>query len=991
MSTPRGSIAFAPGARVVVRDAEWVVRRVDTSFDGGQQLTCDGISELVRSQDGVFLTSLDKDIKVLDPKKTRLVHDDSPGFAASRLFIESQLRQAQPSDDKLRVGHLAAMDSVPYQLEPAAQALRQPRQRILIADGVGIGKTLESAILVSELIARGRGRRILVLAIKSMLTQFQKEYWNRFTIPLTRLDSVGIRRVRQRIPTNHNPFYYYDKAIISIDTLKQDSEYRAYLEDAYWDIIVIDEAHNVADRGTSSMRSRLAKLLSKRSDTLIMLSATPHDGKARSFASLMNMLDPTAIADPSDYTEEDFSSKGLVIRRFKKDIQDQVREAFRDREVHSVEVRSTDREEAAYEALVGVRVATARARSGKRDLFSVGLEKAMFSSPHACIETVLQRIQRREREMEHDPEAARRKGVPAEVESLRDLEAALKAIRKRDDSRYQALLWAVRGGKPFRWTGRKPDDRLVIFTERIATMRWLAAQLRRDLRLKAAQVETLHGGMSDVEQQDVVEKFGNRRAKIRLLVCSDVASEGINLHYRCHRLIHYDMPWSLMVFQQRNGRIDRYGQKSKPEIVYLNSKSRNETIRGDQRILEILRDKDKQAYRNIGDPSVFMNVHSIEAEEDVTRSAIAEGTDADEFSEQLTPATNPGDELLKMFLGGGDSGDSEAADSWSIDPTERDPSSHAAGGVNGNGALPVEPETVLSMFSDDLSYCEAALRHMLRDHPNLDFDVDQGRGALQLDAPADLEQRFGYFPKEIWPENGRFELTSDKQEMSRAIEESRRDERAWPRRHYLWRQNPVVEWINDRMLAAFGRHEAPVLAGIPGLPPGTVAFAFSGMVPNNKSHPLVSVWCATVFQDGEFVECITLQELVERTGLASGQVPNRGVRPDLRTLRKHLPEAVDRTTTWVQDSADELNGIIDRRLDRTLKELETLKQRQLAHLHNRMQQSNLAEALKRGQAKKKEEGINSIFREFLDWVQDTMTLESGRPWIKLLSVMTGEG
>ena len=273
MSSVLGDLVFAPGARVVVRDAEWVIRRVDMASDGSQQVTCDGVSELVRGQEGVFLTSIDADIELLDPATTKLVQDKSPGFSASRLFIESQLRQAVPSDEKIHVGHLAAMDSIPYQLDPAKQALKQPRQRILIADAVGLGKTLEAGILVSELIARGRGRRILVLAVKSMLTQFQKEFWNRFTIPLTRLDSVGIRRVRARIPTNHNPFYYYDKAIISIDTLKQDREYRTYLESAYWDIIVIDEAHNVAVRGGSgSLRSRLAKLLSTRSDTLIMLS-----------------------------------------------------------------------------------------------------------------------------------------------------------------------------------------------------------------------------------------------------------------------------------------------------------------------------------------------------------------------------------------------------------------------------------------------------------------------------------------------------------------------------------------------------------------------------------------------------------------------------------------------------------------------------------------------------------------------------------------------
>jgi SNF2 family DNA or RNA helicase len=95
-----------------------------------------------------------------------------------------------------------------------------------------------------------------------MLTQFQKELWSRFSLPLTRLDSAGLQRVRRQIPTNHNPFHYFDKSIISIDTLKQDGEYRTHLESAWWDIIVIDEAHNVAERGSSrgsnSLRSRAA-------------------------------------------------------------------------------------------------------------------------------------------------------------------------------------------------------------------------------------------------------------------------------------------------------------------------------------------------------------------------------------------------------------------------------------------------------------------------------------------------------------------------------------------------------------------------------------------------------------------------------------------------------------------------------------------------------------------------------------------------------------
>ena len=156
-------------------------------------------------------------------------------------------------------------------------------------------------------------------------------------------------------------------------------------------------------------------------------------------------------------------------------------------------------------------------------------------------------------------------------------------------------------------------------------MRFLAAHLRKDLGLDGETVQELYGGMSDSEQQKVVEDFGREESPIRILVASDVASEGINLHYLCHRLIHFDIPWSLMVFQQRNGRIDRYGQREQPDIRYLMVKSANEKIKGDLRIIEILIEKEEQAYKNIGDPTLLMGKFNIEEEELITAEAIEKG------------------------------------------------------------------------------------------------------------------------------------------------------------------------------------------------------------------------------------------------------------------------------------------------------------------------------------------------------------------------------
>ena len=491
---------FAPGARVEIRDEEWVIRRVDPTMNHGDQLTCEGISELVRGKEAIFLTKFEDKIQILDPKLTKLVPDTSAQFSQSLLFIESQLRQSTPNDLKIHIAKEAAMDVVEYQLVPTYQALKQPRQRILIADAVGLGKTLEAGILVTELIQRGRGKRILVLTLKSMMTQFQKEFWNRFSIPLMRLDSNGLQRVRGRIPTNHNPFYYYDKSIISIDTLKQDNEFKSYLDKAYWDIIVIDEVHNVADRGTSSQRTELAQLLARKSDTLIMLSATPHDGKAKSFASLMNMLDPTAISDPNNYIKADFADKGLVVRRFKHDIKDQVKAEFKDRKVFSLKHQASAQEELAYEALLKVPFTIKGQYNSEKpgQLVRIGLQKALFSSPAACLKSVEQRIKTLTAKTE-----LLTSDVEQELDHLQDLKACLEPIDSVAFTKYTKLIGLLKSPE-FNWDKRNTDDRIVIFSERIETLNFLESTLSHDLGLNKDQIQQLHGGMDDLTQQDIV-------------------------------------------------------------------------------------------------------------------------------------------------------------------------------------------------------------------------------------------------------------------------------------------------------------------------------------------------------------------------------------------------------------------------------------------------------------------------------------------------------
>src|SRR3954469_7157625 len=241
LRTPSAAIPLlAPGARVEVRDEDWLITRIQQTKADGLLVRALGLSELVRDQEATFFTNLD-DVTPLRSEETRLVHDDSPGFRRGRLYLEALLRRTPLPITEVRpaIGHRQLLDPLDYQLQAVARALEQPRPRLLIADAVGLGKTLEVGMILSELIARGRGERILVVTPRHILEQFQHELWTRFCLPLVRLDSEGIQRVRRQIPANRNPFTHFKRAIISVDTLKNAGRYRHHLEGIRWDAVVI--------------------------------------------------------------------------------------------------------------------------------------------------------------------------------------------------------------------------------------------------------------------------------------------------------------------------------------------------------------------------------------------------------------------------------------------------------------------------------------------------------------------------------------------------------------------------------------------------------------------------------------------------------------------------------------------------------------------------------------------------------------------------------
>ena len=939
---------FAPGMRVILRDEEWVVKKIETNSLGNKSLYCTGVSPLVKDREAIFLADLEQ-IQVVNPAEVKLIADTSPFYKKSLLYLESHWRQQIPTDSHLHIGHQAAMDLMPYQLDPAKLSLQRPRQRLLIADTVGLGKTLEAGILMSELIARGKGKRILVVTVKSMMTQFQKEMWNRFTIPLVRLDSRRIQKIRASLPSNYNPFFYYDKTIVSIDTLKRDVEYRTHLENAYWDIIVIDEAQNVAERGDhQAQRSRLAKLLADRSDTLILLSATPHDGRAKSFASLMNMLDPTAIADPENYTPKDI--KGLCIRRFKKDVKDQVRGSFLERKITLERCQASAKEEAAFALFADMQLEMDLNKSGRTgQLFKTSLEKSLFSSPAACIKSLEERLKKLRKKYAD----AKIKDIPL----LSDLKRALEAIGPEDFTRYQKLLSLLRDPE-YAWDPTDTGDRIVIFTERIETMKYLAAHLRQDLGLKAEAVQEISGSMRDADQQQIVEDFGRTESPVRLLVASDVASEGLNLHYLSHRLIHFDIPWSLMVFQQRNGRIDRYGQQKRPDIRYMLIESTNERIKGDMRIIEILITKEEQALKNIGDPSLLLGKFTIEEEELVVMDAIEAGSDADAFTKALDRGEEEFDPFEALMRAAEEAEEKTEADSKIV----RD-------------------ETLFS----DMDYLYQALQYLgqKESHPVEKLSTVSG---LDIRLTDDMRRRLkALVPEEAMPQGETLRLSDDKEFCMSQMRNSMRktmDESAWPETQYLWKLHPILAWVNDKAGLLFHREEAPVL-GLPGkLQEEEAIYIVSGSMPNRKSTPLIDVWFGLLYQGGEYRETLPMTEVVRRSGISDRKIPNTNCITET-TLAKASAlreDVVKQARKVMEEHYRQYLAQMTPKLDEEIDKLASLQEQ-----HKEYQLSRLESERKKSEAERR---VDELFDRFADWVRDTLEIQNN-PYIRIESVLMG--
>jgi superfamily II DNA or RNA helicase len=489
-----------------------------------------------------------------------------------------------------------------YQRVPLLRALEMVRPRLLLADGVGLGKTIQAGLIAAELIVCRRAHRILVVCPPGpLLRQWEQEMRIRFGLRFTPItDSASLREARRGLELGGNPFDATALCLTSMDFAKSD-RVLAELERASWDLVIIDEAHHCAGGagpGEDSQRRLLAEVLARRSDGLLLLTATPHDGHDPHFASLIALLDPSLVDGSGRLLGNAY--RRHVVRRLKSHIRDPITGAplFRERVVVPVRVDVTDAPNVqafhkALSTLVAPRLRRSADRNGLADALAfVSLLKRSMSSIAACVATLRVVAERyadadtaasrreRQRALRAYRRRAQKFGVldPAEEADIAALEAeemaaslsgaeTIAALRtlirlgeaaEPDDPKLAALLLEV---KLIRL--RHKDANILVYTEYADSQRAAVSALRA----LGGTVLTISGADSEAQRLRAAERCAEEDGIV--LVSTDSLAEGLNLHQRCHHLIHLDLPYNPNRLEQRNGRIDRYGQRDDPEIRYL--------------------------------------------------------------------------------------------------------------------------------------------------------------------------------------------------------------------------------------------------------------------------------------------------------------------------------------------------------------------------------------------------------------------------------------
>ena len=597
---------FQPGDRLLLRDRPWRLLRQTAAGDSRYLFELEALDGDIPSALSVVVPPEEATLLPSQEVQFDLRGIDSlNAWVSAHRLIAATLVNETGMLSGARFGRVALEA---YQLVPVVRLLAKPRPSLLIADDVGLGKTIEAGLVMLELMARGRVKRILVVTPPGLMEQWQDELQNKFGLEFTLVeDGAGLSRAQTELPAGLSPWDALPFVITSIDFLKKETV-RARALRKRWDLVIVDEAHALAESGTPeypfrTQRTRLGIALREASRGLLLLTATPHNGYSHSFRSLLELVEPTLASFHGSREDRIRRIEAARVRRMKVQIKRRLPDGrnqvvFPSRNVTGIPISGlSEPERLLLHEVSSYCSRAARAAEGSQQAELIGfamqiVKKRALSSRYALQQTIEHRLEalRKEEAREEPPDPAEIRDLqadlpmseaasertarrllrsalpaeerqrPAEVKALNGIRRLLKTLPARD-AKVEALVRELRAVFE-----KDPAEKVIVFTEYRDTLEAIRARLDEEPTLARAYV-ILRGGLTRRQRIRRQEEF--ELADRRILLATDAASEGLNLQRGCRRVVHFELPWNPNRMEQRNGRVDRYGQTRHPEIRYL--------------------------------------------------------------------------------------------------------------------------------------------------------------------------------------------------------------------------------------------------------------------------------------------------------------------------------------------------------------------------------------------------------------------------------------
>ncbi|HGX9969901.1 DISARM system SNF2-like helicase DrmD [Klebsiella pneumoniae] len=617
-----------PGQLVEVRRRQWIVVEVSSSQlppPSSQQhlitlssIDEDGLGELLE-----VIWEIELGAQVIEraglPSITGL--DDSDTLEA---FLDAVRWGAVTKADHrnfLQAPFRSGVSIEDFQLDPLVRAIDMARVNLLIADDVGLGKTIEAGLIIQEMLLRHRARTVLIVCPASLQEKWRVEMLEKFGLEFQIVDTAYIKRLRRERGIHANPWTSHPRLITSMDWAKSGEGLRSMrdvlpLKPSYprkFDMLVIDEAHNIAPVGRAnyameSQRTRFIRSISPHFQHRLFLTATPHNGYTESFTSLLELLDDQRFA--RNVLPDEKLLNQVMIRRLKSDLVDsEGNPLYAQRKLKALSVEYSAQERSIHKKLDEYCHSREQGAEKASNTFGTTfvnqlLKKRLFSSPAAFASTLERHIStlmhgkrpndknamadrilhkailRLEEDYADDQEIenAQSEAVEEATHYTQPLTNEQKQIldvlrqwaqvaKNQVDSKAKAILdWINTNLKT---NNQWNEYRVILFTEYRTTHQWMH-EILASHGLAGERLAVLHGSMPQEEREKVKAAFQTspKASAVRILLATDAASEGIDLQNYCNYLIHLEIPYNPNVMEQRNGRIDRHGQRQKEVVIW---------------------------------------------------------------------------------------------------------------------------------------------------------------------------------------------------------------------------------------------------------------------------------------------------------------------------------------------------------------------------------------------------------------------------------------